>query len=135
MKYSWKFKLECVSKYKNGEYIKFSGTQKQRQHFMIYVREWAKAYEDLGIDGLRHSSTNKDWTPEQRFELVAKVLAGNSIRTVSKNAHISYGMLNQWVRRYNEKGNKAAAGRARKALMELAKLAKVRRAEILEEKK
>ena len=104
MKYSWKFKLECVSKYKNGEYIKFSGTQKQRQHFMIYVREWAKAYEDLGIDGLKHSSTNKDWTPEQRFELVAKVLAGNSIRIVSKNAHISYGMLNQWVRRYNEKG-------------------------------
>ena len=33
------------------------------------------------------------------------------------------------------KGNKAAAGRDRKALMELAKLAKVRRAEILEEKK
>ena len=33
------------------------------------------------------------------------------------------------------KGNKAAAGRARKALSEIAKLAKVRRAEILEEKK
>lgn len=33
------------------------------------------------------------------------------------------------------KGNKAAAGRARKALSEMAKLAKVRRAEILEEKK
>lgn len=33
------------------------------------------------------------------------------------------------------KGNKAAAGRARKALMEMAKLAKVRRAEILAEKK
>ena len=33
------------------------------------------------------------------------------------------------------KGNKAAAGRARKALMELAKLCKDRRAEILEEKK
>ena len=32
------------------------------------------------------------------------------------------------------KGNKAAAGRARKALMELAKLCKARRAEILEEK-
>ncbi len=37
--------------------------------------------------------------------------------------------------KFVEKGNKAAAGRARKALMELAKLAKVRRAEILEEKK
>ena len=33
------------------------------------------------------------------------------------------------------KGNKAAAGRARKALSEIAKLAKVRRAEILAEKK
>ena len=37
--------------------------------------------------------------------------------------------------KFVEKGNKAAAGRARKALMEIAKLAKVRRAEILEEKK
>ena len=37
--------------------------------------------------------------------------------------------------KFVEKGNKAAAGRARKALMEVAKLAKVRRAEILEEKK
>ncbi len=36
--------------------------------------------------------------------------------------------------KFVEKGNKAAAGRARKALMELAKLCKVRRAEILEEK-
>jgi len=37
--------------------------------------------------------------------------------------------------KFVEKGNKAAAGRARKALMEVAKLAKARRAEILEEKK
>ena len=37
--------------------------------------------------------------------------------------------------KFVEKGNKAAAGRARKALMDLAKLCKVRRAEILEDKK
>ena len=37
--------------------------------------------------------------------------------------------------KFVEKGNKAAAGRARKALAELAKLCKARRAEILEEKK
>ena len=36
--------------------------------------------------------------------------------------------------KFVEKGNKAAAGRARKALLELSKLCKVRRAEILEEK-
>ena len=35
---------------------------------------------------------------------MAKVLAGNSILSVAKNAHISKGQLYQWVRRYNEKG-------------------------------
>ena len=104
MKYSWKYKLECVNKHKNGEHITFLGSPNQRRHFMNHVREWIKNYNDLGIDGLKHSSTNKDWTPEKRFELVTKVLAGNSIASVAKNAHINNGQLYQWVRRYNEKG-------------------------------
>ena len=105
MKYSWEFKLECVDKYKNGEYIATPGkNKKQRNTFMNLVKGWVKSYDDLGVDGLKHSSTNKDWTPEMRFELVAKVLAGNSITSVAKNAHINLGQLYQWVRRYNEKG-------------------------------
>ena len=97
MKYSWEFKLECVDKYKNGEYITHPGTSKQRQHFMDHVRIWTNTYDMLGIDGLKHSSTNKDWTPEKRFELVAKVLAGNSIRSVAKNGLIESGQLSSWV--------------------------------------
>lgn len=105
MKYSWEFKLECVDKYKNGEYIVTPGkTRNQHKSFMDHVRDWVATYDDLGIDGLKHSSTNKNWTPEQRFELVAKVLAGHSITSVAKNAHINSGQLYQWVRKYNEKG-------------------------------
>ena len=105
MKYSWEFKLECVSKYKNGEYIATPGkTRNQRITFMNHVKEWVKNYDDLGIDGLKHSSTHKNWTPEKRFELVAKVLVGHSIASVARNAHINPGQLIQWVRRYNEKG-------------------------------
>ena len=104
MKYLWEFKLECVNKYKNGEYINHAGTPKQHDHFMNRVREWVKKYDDLGVDGLKHSSTNKSWTAEKRFELVAKVLAGNSIRSVAMNAHINDGQLCQWVRKYSEKG-------------------------------
>ena len=104
MKYSWEFKLECVNKYKNGKYIVCPGTPNQHHGFMNHVREWVKNYDDLGIDGLKHSSTNKDWTPKKRFHLVAKVLAGNSITSVAQNAHINCGQLYQWVRRYNEKG-------------------------------
>lgn len=105
MKYSWKFKLECVNKYKNREYIATPGkTKNQRDNFIKQVRLWVKNYDDLGVDGLKHSSTNKNWTPEERFELVAKVLAGNSIKSVAKNAHINNGQLYAWVRKYNEKG-------------------------------
>lgn len=104
MKYSWKFKLECVNKYKNGEHIDISGSPGFRHSFMSHVREWVKNYDDLGIDGLKHSPSNKDWTPEKRFELVAKVLAGNPVSSVAKDAHINKGQLYQWVRRYREKG-------------------------------
>lgn len=104
MKYSWEFKLECVNKYKNGEYIIHPGTPNQRESFMRHVRIWTKIYDVLGVDGLKHSPTNKDWTPEKRFELVAKVLAGNSIQSVANNAYINSGLLCKWVRRYNEKG-------------------------------
>ena len=104
MKYSWEVKLECVNKYKKGVYIKHPGTSKQREGFMNHVRIWAKTYDDLGVDGLKHPQTNKDRTPVKRFELVAKVLAGYSITSVAKNAHIDSGQLYQWVRKYNEKG-------------------------------
>ena len=104
MKYSWEFKLECVNKYKKSEKINFPGIPKGEDSFMGQVRIWTKDYDDLGIDGLKHSPNNKDWTPEKRFELVAIVLAGHSIVSVAKNAHISKGQLYQWVRRYNEKG-------------------------------
>ena len=104
MKYSWEFKLECVSKYKNGQHIETPLGCRSRRGFLSHVYEWVKNYDDYGINGLKHSSTNKDWTPEERFELVARVLAGNSIRSISKNANINNGQLYQWVRRYNEKG-------------------------------
>ena len=104
MKYSWEFKLECVNKYKNGEYINIPGSPGFHHNFMNHVRDWVATYDELGVDGLKHSPTNKNWTPEKRFELVAKVLAGHSITSAAKNAHISKGQLYQWVKRYNEKG-------------------------------
>ena len=103
MKYSWEYKLECVNKYKNGRHIEHP-IGKSRNSFMTHVRDWVKSYDDLGIDDLKHSSTNKIWTPEKRFKLVAKVLAGNSITSVAKLSHINPGQLYQLVRKYNESG-------------------------------
>ena len=104
MKYTLDFKLECINKYKNGTNICFNGTPQKRKHFMNQVRFWVKVYDDLGIDGLKHSCENKVWTPEERFSLVAKVLAGNSMQSVSNEAHINNGQLYSWVRKYRENG-------------------------------
>ena len=44
------------------------------------------------------------WTPEAKYELVAKVLAGQSNNSVAISAGISDGMLYTWVRKYKELG-------------------------------
>ena len=103
MKYTTEFKLECVKKYKDGDHI-VQPPGICRHNFVRLVRGWNKRYDDLGIGGLKHSLLNREWTPEQRFELVAKVLAGNSITSVSLAAHIDSGQLYQWVKRYRERG-------------------------------
>lgn len=104
MKYSPQFKLECVQKYKKGERINFEGSREQYKSFMKHVRIWSKYYDELGMKGLEHSETNKKWTVEDRYELVSKVLAGHSLRSVALEAHIDNGQLCQWVKAYCEKG-------------------------------
>ncbi len=103
MKYDLKFKLDCVLKYKKGR-RDFVPIGIDRTSFLSQVRSWAKSFDELGIDGLKHSSTNKAWTLEERFDLVSKVLAGNSIRNVAFNAYINNGQLYQWVKKYRENG-------------------------------
>lgn len=75
-----------------------------KKSFLARVRAWVKAFDDLGINGLKHSPKNKEWTAEERFNLVAKALAGDYIANVAKNAHINPGQLCQWVKIYREKG-------------------------------
>ena len=103
MKYDFIFKLDCVRKYKEGKrnFVPFGIS---RSSFFAHVRNWIKIYDDFGIEGLKHNSINKEWTKEQRFELVSKVLAGNSISAVANDAHINSGMLTRWLYIYREKG-------------------------------
>ena len=47
MKYSKEFKLECVMKYKNREYIK-GPPSVMRDNFIEQVRRWCCIYDSLG---------------------------------------------------------------------------------------
>ncbi|WP_352403269.1 transposase [Kandleria vitulina] len=99
MRYSYEFKRKCVEMYHRGEYpdtpegISTDG-------FHGKVREWVRIEEACGLDALRHNNQNKEWTPEERYALVAKVLAGESVRSVAISAGVNAGQLYQWVRKY-----------------------------------
>ena len=104
MKYTLEFKLECIERHKQSLSYVYPPGIKSKSSFRSHVQDWVRLYDDLGIDGLKHSGTHREWTPQERLDLVARVLAGRSVRDVAREAHIPDGQLCQWVKRYREKG-------------------------------
>ena len=105
MKYSWEFKLECVEKYLKGEWAeKPEFTKSKDEVFHNRIRLWVRTYRLNGIDGLKHKPVNKEWTVEERFELVSQVVAGKTLSSVADEAGISSGQLYKWVRKYKQYG-------------------------------
>ena len=99
MRYSYEFKRKCVEMYYQGNYPDTpEGIITKR--FRSNIREWVRIEESCGPDALRHKAHNKNWTPEEKLELVAQVIAGASIKSVAVSAGINDGMLYQWVRKY-----------------------------------
>ena len=103
MHYSYEFKRKCVEMYAQGLYPD-TPEGISTQNFRRTVREWFRIEESNGPDALRRKEHNKHWTPEAKLELVEKVIAGESNKSVSANAGISNGMLWQWVRKYKSFG-------------------------------
>ena len=103
MRYSYEFKRKCIDLYRQDQWPETpKGLDKGRFHRMI--RQWTRIEEECGPDALRHKNKNKQWTAEERYELVAQVLAGHSCLSVAVSAGISDGMLYQWVRKYKTLG-------------------------------
>ena len=99
MRYSYEFKRKCVELYYRGEYPDTPDGMGSRS-FHKLVREWVRIEESCGPDALRHKNQTKEWTSKDRYALVAKVLAGESVRSVAFSAGINSGQLYQWVRKY-----------------------------------
>ena len=108
MKYSKEYKQECVELYREGRYPETpNGLSNKRFHETI--REWYRIEEAGGAEALAHKSQNKVWTVEEKYELVVKVLAGQSNKSVAIEAGISQGLLYQWVKRYRIEGYEGLA--------------------------
>ena len=98
MKYSYEYKKECVKLYREGIWPKTpAGTNKRT--FRKSIRLWVRLEELHGPEILKHGN-NINWNPEQKLEIVSKVLAGNSIKSVAIEAGINPGQLHSWLRKY-----------------------------------
>ncbi|WP_055078926.1 helix-turn-helix domain-containing protein [Lagierella massiliensis] len=98
MKYSYEFKKECVQLYREG---KWPDTPEgvEEKNFHDSIRKWFRLEELHGPEILKHGS-NINWTPDEKLEIVSKVIAGKSIKSTAIEKGINEGQLYSWVNNY-----------------------------------
>ena len=108
MRNSYEYKKKCVEMYRQGKWPETpDGVKEKRFHDMI--RTWVRIEETCGSEALQHKNQNKVWTADEKYELVAKVLAGASCMETAIAAGINEGLLYSWVRCYKMKGYQGLA--------------------------
>ena len=103
MRYSYEFKRKCVEMYRSGQWPETPSGIKQ-VCFRDTVRQWVRLVDANGPEVLRHKSSYKVWTPEERLELVMQAIAGKSNKSVATENGIDHRMLDRWVRKYKISG-------------------------------
>ena len=103
MRYSYEFKMKCIEMYRKGVILDVPEGITKKQ-FENYIRIWTITLEKQGPEALRHKNQNKYWSPDEKLDLVSRVLAGSSIRSTALDAGINQGLLYSWVRKYKEIG-------------------------------
>lgn len=79
MRYSYEYKRMCVELYQQGKWPE-TPTGISEHSFRVTIQKWACIEKACGSEALRHKNQNEVWTAEEKYELVAKVLAGASNR-------------------------------------------------------
>ena len=108
MKNSYEYKKKCVELYRQGKWPETpEGVNEKRFHDTIRI--WVRTEDACGPEALRHKNQNKVLATEEKYELIAKILAGASCKETAISAGISDGLLYQWVRCYKMKGYQGLA--------------------------
>ena len=104
MRYSFEYKRKCGELYCQGRWPETPTGIKDPENFHKMIRRWVRKEEANGPEVLKHREQNKVWEPEERLELVSKVLSGASVSSVAIDAGINSGLLYQWVSKYKAEG-------------------------------
>ena len=101
-KYSKEFKLDCVLRYLNGEYIETPPNTK-RHTFTNKIGEWVRLYKLHGEKGLENGE--RFFTIEQKEQMVQEVLSGDSLTNVCiKYNTTNTCRLKHWCEIYSKYG-------------------------------
>ena len=91
--------MNCIELYRKGEWPETPEGIKEK-NFRCMIRRWVRIEEATDSDVFKRKNFYKKWTPEEKLELVSRVLAGKPNQAVAFESGISDGMLYQWVRKY-----------------------------------
>ena len=103
MRYSYEFKRNAVDLYRHGKWPETPDGVREKS-FHNKIREWVRIEELVGPDGLKHNTFYKEWSPEEKLELVSLVLAGHSVREIAFANGVNNSILDSWVRKYKTLG-------------------------------
>lgn len=103
MRYTYEYKRKCVELYREGKWPE-TPEGVSNKSFRDKVRLWVRAEDSRGPEALKHKNFNRNWTPEERLELVSQVMSGKSCVSVAIEAGIQDRLLYQWVQNYKTKG-------------------------------
>ena len=93
MKYSYEYKKNCIELYRQGKWPETPDGIKQ-ENFRISVRRWSRREKSCGAESLQ-KNPKKMWSADEKYELIAKVLAGESITESAISAGVEPSLLSQ----------------------------------------
>ena len=82
MRYTYEYKRKCVELYREGKWPETPEGVSDKS-FRDKVRLWVRAEDSRGPEALKHKNFNRNWTPEERLELVSQVMSGKSCVSVA----------------------------------------------------
>ena len=103
MRYTYESKKECVELYRQGKWMETLERVKQ-ETFRDKIMYWIKLVNLHGEEILKHKEKNKEWSAEEKFKWISKVLVGNSYKSVSIESGLPKCQLYTWVNKYKKFG-------------------------------
>ena len=101
MKYTKEFKLDCIRKYKSGQFIEDPPGVKH-EVFRRQVVKWNHIYDELGDVGLEHDKPKL--SIQIMIELIERVESGESYTQVAYSAGRLPDLLIKWHKIYLQDG-------------------------------